>query len=63
MEFRVIRRTDGAGNETLTIIVVVNLFRKRFSNLEPLYSYFKVFFNVLNLANSKVLRFILLFET
>lgn len=58
-----IRRTDGAGNETLTIIVVVNLFRKRFSNLEPLYSYFKVFFNVLNLANSKVLRFILLFET
>ena len=58
-----IRRTDGAGNETLTIIIVVYLLRKRFSNLEPLYSYFKIFFNMLNLANSEVLRFILLFET
>lgn len=63
MEFRVSRRTDGAGNETLRIIIVVYLLRKRFSNLEPLYSYFKLFFNMLNLANSEVLRFILLFET
>ena len=54
-----IRRTDAAGNETLTIIIVVKFFR-RFSSLEPLYSYLK-FFNMLNLAKSKVFRFILLF--